>query len=832
MPLDGTPYATQNANQQGQQKRRAAANVPAPPAPVQPAPYQTPTYGDVLKDARAGVQEPGSQYGLDRMTGQPFSVGRMQQQGIGEANRFVDRSIYRRAMTDPRSLYPENRTGIAPINLMAENARQLELEGIRDSWKNWREQQDAEAKALGFSSGFARNEADRKAAANYNYQKNMSLYGTPRNPGQMKAWAERAEARQRMLDRKRDFEKAKYGRIALDRYGILPDMETANLYAMTNQPVETMTAMGALNAAEAASEQAKAQMEYQKGLFEQQARQADMESLKTIITTPGIDQGTRRRAEKRLFELSSGLTGQGATQAGPPGQAGQPAEAAKAVSPLQAANMNPQERQDVIDTARYDEGLKQYFPDMKDPQSIAWTMGEKLRYGVVPPEDVLQKLSNYVSAMGAVDTTFRAGSQRRLPTLFGSSGGDWRVYDDIINAPPGKKREAAIRTLRDVYGSGSVALLPQEDQQILAGIQAPPAAPPQASPAAPAPAAPPRPASPQAPTAPQATAPPAAPQRPMTPDEQLEERMAEQQQQQGGVENFPSGVRSAPKTPLQQAREATQASLPQRPAEPQRQPQPNVAVPFFAGPSMMPPQGPAPPSVVQQVREAIGLSGPPANVPVRAPDRYATNSPELSPMNITSPQVNAPEAGLPPAPQRTVSPDLGVPPGPVRTVGSVAAPSEGAPPNPAIPVASPQAGIAPVPQSATPQAFANLSPENMLMLQQAVERQLAAQRQLEAMRLREMLKSMTPEQAARQMEYMPRGMAMPGQVPMAPEQFNAPITPTPSPTMLQNLLRAEQPWISTEPMTRTIPRAMGRAYGNLQQGMRSLDERINRFLMP
>jgi hypothetical protein len=752
------------------------------------------------------------------MTGQPFSVGRMQQQGIQDANDMIEARMRRREGF-------ENGPELAMLRRMEEKQATL------DSWKNWREQQDAEAKALGFSSGFARNEADRKEAANYNYQKNMSLYGTPRNPGQMNAWAERADARQRMLDRKRDFEKAKYGRIALDRYGILPDMETANLYAMTNQPVETMTAMGALNAAEAASEQAKAQMEYQKGMFENQARQADMESLRTIITTPGIDPGTRRRAEKRLFELSSGLTGQGATQAGPPGQAG-PSEAVKALTPMQAANMNPQERQDVIDTARYDEGLKQYFPDMKDPQSIAWTMGEKLRYGVVPPEDVLQKLSNYVSAMGAVDTTFRAGSQRRLPTLFGLFGGKWRVYDDIINAPPGKKREAAIRTLRDVYGSGSVALLPQEDQQILAGIQAPPAAPPQASPATPAPAAPPRPASPQAPTAPQATAPPAAPQRPMTPDEQLEERMAEQQQQQGGVENFPSGVRSAPKTPLQQAREATQASLPQRPAEPQRQPQPNVAVPFFAGPSMMPPQGPAPPSVVQQVREAIGLSGPPANVPVRAPDRYATNSPELSPMNITSPQVNAPEAGLPPAPQRTVSPDFGVPPGPVRTVGSVAAPSEGAPPNPAIPVASPQAGIAPVPQSATPQAFANLSPENMLMLQQAVERQLAAQRQLEAMRLQEMLKSMTPEQAARQMEYMPRGMAMPGQVPMAPEQFNAPITPIPSPTMLQTLLRAEQPWISTEPMTRTIPRAMGRAYGNMQQGMRNIDQRINRFLMP
>ncbi len=832
MPLDGTPYATPNANQQGQQKRRAAANVPAPPSPVQPAPYQTPTYGDVLKDARAGVQEPGSQYGLDRMTGQPFSVGRMQQQGIGEANRFVDRSIYRRAMTDPRSLYPENRTGIAPINLMAENDRRLDLDAARqamaESGAARRERLTADAIRQGEESGNYNQILRGNMALDRAYY--MNKYGTPRSPGQMNAWAERADARQRMLDRKAAFERAKYGRIALDRYGILPDMATANLYAMTNQPVETMTAMGELNAADAASEQAKAQMEYQKGMFEQQARQAEMDSLTTLITTPGIDQQTQRKAQKRLFELSSGLTGQGATQAGPPGQAG-PSEAVKALTPMQAANMNPQERQDVIDTARYDEGLKQYFPDMKDPQSIAWTMGEKLRYGVVPPEDVLQKLSNYVSAMGAVDTTFRAGSQRKLLTLFGLTGGDWRVYDDIINAPPGKKREAAIRTLRDVYGSGSVALLPQEDQQILAGIQAPPAAPPQASPATPAPAAPPRPASPQAPTAPQATAPPAAPQRPMTPDEDAEARMADQQQQ-GEVDDIEPGVRTAPKTPLQQAREATQASLPQRPAEPQRQPQPNVAVPFFAGPSMMPPQGPAPPSVVQQVREAIGLSGPPANVPVRAPDRYATNSPELSPMNITSPQVNAPEAGLPPAPQRTVSPDFGVPPGPVRTVGSVAAPSEGAPPNPAIPVASPQAGIAPVPQSATPQAFANLSPENMLMLQQAVERQLAAQRQLEAMRLREMLKSMTPEQAARQMEYMPRGMAMPGQVPMAPEQFNAPITPTPSPTMLQNLLRAEQPWISTEPMTRTIPRAMGRAYGNLQQGMRSLDERINRFLMP
>jgi hypothetical protein len=742
----------------------------------------------------------------------------MQQQGIQDANQIVDRSIYQRAMTDPRSLYPDNRTGIAPINLMAENDRRLDLDAARqamaESGAARRERLTADAIRQGEESGNYNQILRGNMALDRAYY--MNKYGTPRSPGQMNAWAERADARQRMLDRKAAFERAKYGRIALDRYGILPDMATANLYAMTNQPVETMTAMGALNAADAASEQAKAQMEYQKGMFEQQARQADMESLKTIITTPGIDTGTRKRAEKRLFELSSGLTGQGATQASQPG------DRPRGVTDLSASMMSQEERQGVIDAAKYDDGVKAFFPDIKNPAAIAWSMGGKLRNGVVPPEDVLQKMSDYIKVQSAISPEFRNPSGR----LFSLTGGKWTVYSSWLNAPPGQKRAAAIGALAEVY-PGSVSLLSPEDRLILERPQqAPPAAPPQAAPATPAPAAPQRPASPQAPAA------PAAPQRPMTPDEQLEERMAEQQQQQGGVENFPSGVRSAPKTPLQQAREATQASLPQRPEAPQRQPQPNVAVPFFAGPSMMPQQGPAPPSVVQQVRQAIGLSGPPANVPVRAPDRYATNSPELSPMNITSPQVNAPEAGLPPAPQRTVSPDFGVPPGPVRTVGSVAAPSEGAPPNPAIPVASPQAGIAPVPQSATPQAFANLSPENMLMLQQAVERQLAAQRQLEAMRLREMLKSMTPEQAARQMEYMPRGMAMPGQVPMAPEQFNAPITPTPSPTMIQNLLRAEQPWISTEPMTRTIPRAMGRAYGNMQQGMRNIDQRINRFLMP
>jgi hypothetical protein len=852
MPLDGTPYATQNANQQGQQKRRAAANVPAP--------YQTPTYGDVLKDARAGVQEPGAEYGLDRMTGQPFSVGRMQQQGIGEANRFVDRAIYRRAMTDPRSLSPGNRTGIAPINLMAENDRRMDLAEARQAMAEAgaarRERLTADAMRQGEESGNYNQILRGNMALDRAYY--MNKYGTPRSPGQMDAWAERADARQRMLDRKAAFERAKYGRIALDRYGILPDMATANLYAMTNQPVETMTAMGALNAADAASEQAKAQMEYQKGMFEQQARQAEMDSLTTLITTPGIDQQTQRKAQKRLFELSSGLTGQGATQAGPPGQAG-PSEAVKALTPMQAANMNPQERQDVIDTAKYDEGLKQYFPDMKDPQSIAWTMGEKLRYGVVPPEDVLQKLSNYVNAMGAVDTTFRAGSQRRLPTLFGLSGGNWRVYDDIINAPPGKKREAALRTLRDVYKSGSVALLPQEDQQILAGIQAPPGAPPQAAPTTPATAAPPRPASPQAPAAPQATAPPAAPaqtappavqpspaspapqaspsrsmlqteqpwmsteplektipsafaaamqgmrsiddvinsylsppareifpkgRRPQAPSQQptrpatpppataqpqarpvpsAEEAAFAMAEAQNEAEDIESQVsQPVPKTPLQQVREATQASLPQQPAVPQSipatQPSPSPSMP-----PQQPTSNPLGRRFIRQEDERSGLGGAAVGRLLASPEGRAAVSAFMQAM---APGSTAAEEYYGPAARRagsaiggavnqgmtalqgalgfgpTIIPRGNFPPQdrfannaaeiPATAINvPVAAPDEGTPPLPARGLAVPPRGATPMPppELRAPTARRPITLEEIMLVQQEMEAQRLREQQ-------------------------------------------------------------------------------------------------------
>lgn len=193
----------------------------------------TPTFGDVLADARAGATATGT-VGLDPMTGQPLSVRRMADEGREFANQYADAAITRRALTDPRSLSPENRTGIAPINLMAEMDRRAEMESERQAMQ----QRGADWRATRPTSEQLRalEQSDREA----NAAMNLAKFGQRESPYQQRKAAERAEDRQRVRERMKQFEDIKYARIAMDRYGMAPTEELSLRAAMGAAPEAVM----------------------------------------------------------------------------------------------------------------------------------------------------------------------------------------------------------------------------------------------------------------------------------------------------------------------------------------------------------------------------------------------------------------------------------------------------------------------------------------------------------------------------------------------------------------------------------------------------------------
>lgn len=490
-------------------KRAQQGAPPAPPTPTRGIlkPGATPTVANLLEDVRAGVNDSGT-IGLDRLTGAPMSVVQMQNQGRDIANQIVDESITRRALTDPRSLSPENRTGIAPINLMAEMDRRAEMETERQAMQ----QRGAEWRATRPTSEQLRalQQSDREA----NAAMNLAKFGQRESPYQQRKAAERAEDRQRMRERMKQFEDIKYARIAMNRYGMAPTEELSLRAAMGAAPETGMQFMAQKDLNQARRDVARMQTETNKLKIntdrETQLKLKEMDNEARLeenaikkMAAEGVikeAEANQRLAEIQaktladqvgvLMEQARGQSQVGAAQAFatmmtnpaiagliPPqalrgaigsmagmmtGQAPQPGlrqqEAMNPGASIDVGMMEPSEIGYQVSRTESNPVFRKVFPDLSDPSSIAWSIGGMMRNGAMPTEATLQELSDYVGLQKQYNPAFMQPTNR----LFGTLGGDYSIYDDVINAPPGRKQEAYANAQNRVYAdTGRLGLFPR-----------------------------------------------------------------------------------------------------------------------------------------------------------------------------------------------------------------------------------------------------------------------------------------------------------------------------------------------------------------------------------
>jgi hypothetical protein len=499
-PVSPTPQTPGQAMRQPTPQVRGTDNAMrraqqgAPPAPPTPTrgilkPGATPTVANLLEDVRAGVNDSGT-IGLDRLTGAPMSVVQMQNQGRDIANQIVDESITRRALTDPRSLSPENRTGIAPINLMEEMNRRAEMETERQAMQ----QRGAEWRAnKPTSEQFRALEQSRREA---NAAMNLAKFGQRESPHQQRKAAERAEDRQRMRERMKQFEDIKYARIAMDRYGMAPTEELSLRAAMGAAPEAGMQFMAQKDLNQAQRDVARMQTETNKlkintdretqlklKEMDNEARQQETEvnkmlaegQIKESEASQKLLQIKAENEAKQLSVLMENAQGQsrvgiaqalGAMASNPAFASMLPPQTMRQIvgsltgmmggtaaqqvqSPVGPEAMDPSEIGYQVRRAESNPVFRQVFPDLSDPSSIAWSIGSMMRNGAMPSESTLQELSDYVGLQNQYNPAFMQPGNR----LFGTLGGDYSIYDDVINAPPGKKQEAYVNAQNRVYAN-------------------------------------------------------------------------------------------------------------------------------------------------------------------------------------------------------------------------------------------------------------------------------------------------------------------------------------------------------------------------------------------
>lgn len=498
----------------------------APPAPAAPTrgilkPGATPTVANLLEDVRAGVNDSGT-IGLDRLTGAPMSVVQMQNQGRDIANQIVDESIMRRALTDPRSLNRDNRTGIAPINLMAEMDRRAELEAERQAMQ----QRGAEYRATRPTSEQLRAlmASDKEA----NAAMNLAKFGQRESPYQQRKAAGRAEDRQRMRERMKQFEDIKYARIAMDRYGMAPtedlslraamgaapeagvqfmaqrelnqaNKEIARMQAVTNKlkintdretqlelkeldnqarqeetAIKKMAAKGVIKEAEANQRLAEVQAKNladQIGVMQTNAegnlRGVAANAFATMMANPTIAALIPRS------QLIGALQGIGGMMAGPNAPAAFPQEMTMQERSTSLANAPMSEAPYIAQEIANSPAIRQTFKKLDNPFSIAWDIDSMMDNSVLPPEEMLQQISDYVAIQNRTNPAFMNRNNRWLPTIFGLTGGEMDSLDTIVAAPPGQKQQAYAQAMQKQYGKLPTGYNPQQPAPGLEARMAP-----------------------------------------------------------------------------------------------------------------------------------------------------------------------------------------------------------------------------------------------------------------------------------------------------------------------------------------------------------------------
>lgn len=515
---------TDNAMRRAQQGAPPAPS--APPAPATPTrgilkPGATPTVANLLEDVRAGVNDSGT-IGLDRLTGAPMSVVQMQNQGRDIANQIVDESIMRRALTDPRSLNRDNRTGIAPINLMAEMDRRAELEAERQAMQ----QRGAEYRATRPTSEQLRAlmASDKEA----NAAMNLAKFGQRESPYQQRKAAERAEDRQRMRERMKQFEDIKYARIAMDRYGMAPTEDLSLRAAMAEEPAVAMQFMGQRELNQANKEIARAKNQTDRFVaktdantkmqiaeldadYKQQIAEAEKMKAEGFLTDlqskSRIEQLNAENEAKKLGILATQAEGNiqvgaanafvqlasnastapllprsllqatmrnlGGMMAGPNAPAAFPQEMTMQERPTSLANAPMSEAPYIAQEIANSPAIRQTFKKLDNPFSIAWDIDSMMDNSVLPPEEMLQQISDYVAIQNRTNPAFMNRNNRWLPTIFGLTGGEMDSLDTIVAAPPGQKQQAYAQAMQKQYGKLPTGYNPQQPAPGLEARMAP-----------------------------------------------------------------------------------------------------------------------------------------------------------------------------------------------------------------------------------------------------------------------------------------------------------------------------------------------------------------------
>jgi hypothetical protein len=148
-----------------------------------------------------------------------------------------------------------------------------------------------------------------------------------------------------------------------------------------------------------------------------------------------------------MRQIVASLTGMMTGQAPQPGLRQQ--EAMNPGASIDVGMMEPSEIGYQVSRTESNPVFRKVFPDLSDPSSIAWSIGGMMRNGAMPTEAALQELSDYVGLQKQYNPAFMQPTNR----LFGTLGGDYSIYDDVINAPPGRKQEAYVNAQNRVYAN-------------------------------------------------------------------------------------------------------------------------------------------------------------------------------------------------------------------------------------------------------------------------------------------------------------------------------------------------------------------------------------------
>lgn len=406
-----------------------------------------------------------------------------------------------RSVRDPRSMVG-NRTGIAPIHMAIEEQRQADDAAEKEAYlkrnaefydKRYAEAMQNPIQSVGVTRddiklserlkaqgrnvsplAIAQYNAQDRARREAVRQQNSRLPGynsEGQSPLVQRAMAERQSEREATNRRQEQARDARTAALSYQRNGLFPNTEFALQNAMNQNPAAGLAANAAMTTQQAKDRMAQKEIDARTEIAQSQLQQATLESGSRLAQQREIEQDRNRqmeadrqlkqnalRTEQGMSLVEAGqqlmitdpvrgrqMVNQGLQQLSPLATGQMPVAPGQVPPLLQAPSVAaaPQslsEAQDVSKSASMNRNLQAFLPQVANLKPAGITQGivGRLNSGVIPDEDALVALADYMTSKAMTDAEFNKQLNR--------SNFEWKQYlDAIMKAPPGQKRDALMK---------------------------------------------------------------------------------------------------------------------------------------------------------------------------------------------------------------------------------------------------------------------------------------------------------------------------------------------------------------------------------------------------